>query len=137
MSTVLQLIINQRPVSAKSLRIRKLPRGGFRVYSRGKREREFIETIRNLARRAYKGSPLRGAVGLRIFAFFGIKQHKSPCGHWYIKRHCDWDNIGKLVADALKGVVYEDDGQIAYAEVVRMIKAGEGGRVIIIVEKLD
>lgn len=38
----------------------------------------------------------------------------------------DWDNVGKLVCDALCGVAYRDDSQIAVATVTKMPRAPYG-----------
>ena len=32
----------------------------------------------------------------------------------------DWDNIGKIVTDALNGLAYEDDKQIVDAHVIKL-----------------
>lgn len=38
----------------------------------------------------------------------------------------DWDNIGKLVCDALNGVAYKDDQQVFRAEVVKLPRVPHG-----------
>src|SRR6266498_5635691 len=38
---------------------------------------------------------------------------------WATKRRCDWDNLAKLVCDALNGIAWRDDDQIAHALVVK------------------
>ncbi len=48
----------------------------------------------------------------------------------------DWDNIAKLVCDALNGVAYNDDSQVTAATVVKMPRAphGEGSSYRIVLE---
>ncbi len=44
----------------------------------------------------------------------------------------DWDNLGKLVSDALNGICYRDDAQVASATVEK--RWGEDGRTDVTVE---
>ena len=39
--------------------------------------------------------------------------------YYTCKGRNDWDNLGKLVCDALNGIMFEDDGQIASAAVTK------------------
>ena len=49
----------------------------------------------------------------------------------------DWDNVGKIVSDALNGVAYLDDQVICDAHVHKRFAAqGEGGRLEVTVEKI-
>ncbi len=45
----------------------------------------------------------------------------------------DWDNIGKVVCDALNGLAYKDDAQIVDARVVKVY--GEFPRVEVFIDK--
>src|SRR4051812_46818361 len=53
------------------------------------------------ARSQWKGPPMKGDVEVSVTFYFGTK------------RRADLDNFNKLWADALSGIVYEDDSQIA------------------------
>jgi Holliday junction resolvase RusA-like endonuclease len=53
------------------------------------------------AKAQWRGKPLEGDVALSVTFFFGTK------------RKTDLDNFNKLWQDALSGIVYQDDGQIA------------------------
>ncbi len=53
--------------------------------------------------------PLAGPMKLTVFAFRASA------------RRCDWDNLGKLVSDALNGVCWFDDSQVVDARVVKLI----------------
>ncbi len=46
----------------------------------------------------------------------------------------DWDNIGKIVSDALNGVAYRDDAQIIEAWVEKRYVSGEGKTVVTLME---
>jgi len=53
------------------------------------------------AKSKWKGKPLEGDIALTITLYFGTR------------RKADLDNFNKLSLDALTGIVYEDDSQIA------------------------
>lgn len=48
----------------------------------------------------------------------------------------DWDNLGKLVSDALNGVLWEDDRQVTEATVVKLPSAKGQERTEVVVESL-
>lgn len=52
------------------------------------------------ARAQWKQPPLKGDIAMNVMIYFGTK------------RRADLDNFNKLWADALTGIVYEDDSQI-------------------------
>lgn len=61
--------------------------------------------------------PYSGAFILHIIAFFKTpkdwsKVKKSRAEGGYRPKTPDWDNIGKLIADAMNGYIIADDGQI-------------------------
>ena len=47
----------------------------------------------------------------------------------------DWDNVGKIVTDALNGVAYDDDSQIVSASVEKYYS--EEPRTEIKIERID
>lgn len=53
------------------------------------------------AKSQWKGPPLSGDVALHATFFFGTK------------RKADLDNFNKIALDALTGIAYEDDSQVA------------------------
>lgn len=53
---------------------------------------------------------------------------------WPTKRP-DFDNIGKIIADALNGLAYHDDAQVVDARVVK--RYGETPRVEVEIEELE
>lgn len=67
---------------------------------------------------------LTGAIGLRVTAYFPIptsftraKTEQAISGSLLHTKKPDWDNIGKIVSDALSGVVYADDATVSRAMV--------------------
>jgi Holliday junction resolvase RusA-like endonuclease len=59
------------------------------------------------AKAQWKGKPLEGDVEPKIALYFGTN------------RKADWDNFHKLSCDALTGIVYADDSQVAKATVTK------------------
>ena len=83
------------------------------------------ETAIALTARQHWQEPWEGAIELSVTAYLPIPASWSakrraeatrglirPSGHNY-----DWDNLGKLVSDALNGIAYKDDCQIVRAVV--------------------
>lgn len=67
---------------------------------------------------------LEGALRLTVEAFFSIpksasrkNREKMLQGEIRPTKRPDWDNIGKIVSDALNGLAYHDDSQIVSATV--------------------
>jgi Holliday junction resolvase RusA-like endonuclease len=61
------------------------------------------------AARIAGATPLPGPVKLTVIAYRRTRQR------------CDWDNLGKLVSDALNGVCWLDDSQVDDARVIKAI----------------
>lgn len=72
--------------------------------------------IRMYARLQYKQPPVDGPVKLLVQAFF-LKPKSAPKDRLYPIVTPDWDNLGKLVSDALNKLIYLDDKQIISATV--------------------
>ncbi len=69
---------------------------------------------------------LNGALELSVFAYFPIpksankKQREAMLkGDIRPTKKPDWDNVGKLVSDALNGLAYHDDSSIVAAHVYK------------------
>ncbi len=60
--------------------------------------------------------PMEGPIRLSVIAYMPRPQRlcrkKDAQGEVYAECKPDWDNIGKIVSDALNGVAYADDSQI-------------------------
>lgn len=64
------------------------------------------------------GEKLHGAIGASFVSHFPIPKSESKKkraemdGEWYTKKP-DCDNIEKIILDALNGIAYDDDSQVA------------------------
>lgn len=84
--------------------------------------------IRELFAVQYPGfEPLTGPVVLKVWAYFSIpkgasKRMRELMEGGFVRRdkRPDWDNIGKVVSDALNGLAYTDDGQIGAASIEKI-----------------
>ncbi len=70
--------------------------------------------------------PADYALSLDIYAYFSVpksaskkKREEMLAGGIRPTKKPDWDNIGKVVSDALNGVAYHDDTQIVTARVFK------------------
>ena len=87
----------------------------------------------NLVRLAWVqsgGEKLSGTIKATINAYFPIpksvskKKRKEMDGAFYTKKP-DCDNIAKIILDALNGIAYDDDSQIACLSVMKLYDADE------------
>lgn len=68
--------------------------------------------------------PIRGPVALRIVFFFPrLKAARSHARAWKTTRP-DLDNLEKAVMDALSGVAYVDDRQVAVKQTAKILASG-------------
>ena len=77
--------------------------------------------------------PLQGALRIKIFAGYPIpkstsKKHRAAmlAGTELPTKKPDWDNIGKIICDALNGVAYEDDKQVTESQMRKRYIDGPG-----------
>jgi len=87
------------------------------------RVRDWQELLGWKAKEAFKGDPLTGQIALDLTFY-----RKS-------KRVCDIDNLSKTVLDALEGILFENDNQIAelhiYKLPARMSDDGPGVQITV------
>lgn len=87
-------------------------------------------------------SPQEGPMALEVAAFYAppksLCKKRTPVRRGTPKgTKPDWDNIGKIVSDALNGVAWIDDSQVARATVTKCYAAqGEAGYVLVRVTPL-
>lgn len=86
----------------------------------------YEDMVRLAYRQAARETFYEGPVGLRIECRFGIpkatskrKAEQMRRGEILPTKKPDADNIAKMIADALNGIAYRDDSQIAELNVVR------------------
>lgn len=77
--------------------------------------------------------PLEGALRIKIFAGYPVPKSTSKKrraamleGTELPTKKPDWDNIGKIICDALNGVAYKDDAQITKSEFDKRYIDGPG-----------
>jgi Holliday junction resolvase RusA-like endonuclease len=69
--------------------------------------------------------PTDGIVSLVVHAYFPTaeswskKKTKQALAGEIVPRKPDWDNIGKIISDALNEIAYKDDAQICDAQVTK------------------
>lgn len=85
---------------------------------------------------------LSGALKLEVLCVYAIPVSWSPSKREAARRGLvwktsvpDWDNLGKLVGDALNGHAYTDDAMIAVASVAK--RYGDPERTVIRVSELE
>lgn len=80
-------------------------------------------------------APYEGPIQIQVTARFVKPQSKPKKRRVWPTGKPDWDNLGKLVSDALNGVVYRDDAQICRAFVEKdycdLEHPTEGFRIVI------
>lgn len=122
--TTIRFIVSGLPGSKGRARSFRLPNGGIGHYTPRPTER-----YESLVRDAYfamidqeTGYCWSGPVGLTVKIFFQIPaswpKWRREWAEWEPERATkrpDWDNAGKIVADALNAIAYEDDAQICHA----------------------
>lgn len=68
---------------------------------------------------------IKGAVGISICAVYGVpksatkKKRAELLDGFYVEKKPDADNIAKVIMDAISGICYEDDSQVADLRVLK------------------
>ena len=90
------------------------------------RQRTAASRLAMLAQEQMQARPLlEGPLSLEVIAEFGIpqswskKRQAAALGAWRTGRP-DYDNLAKLAADALNGIVYKDDSQVVLAGISKV-----------------
>jgi Holliday junction resolvase RusA-like endonuclease len=101
----------------------------------------FKAAVQLAAQQAYQGPPLTGPASLTLTFFFprpkGMCWKKRPMPREFKSNKPDWDNLGKSVCDALTGLLWGDDSQLAKIIVEKWIASGdEQPRTEIVVEPI-
>ena len=128
MTPVVSFTVRGIPQSQGSKRA-FIPRGSKRavVTESNKKLKPWRTQVTEEASEAYSGQPLTGPVALRCVFYF-----QRPASHTKAKRACpwvqtkpDWEKIARGVGDALTGIIWRDDSQVAYAVVEKRYAEGE------------
>lgn len=77
------------------------------------------ENYVRLAYKAAKGDFKTGSIGIDVKAYFKIPKKTTKKNRLLMisqmilpTKKPDWDNVGKIISDALNGIAYDDDSQI-------------------------
>jgi Holliday junction resolvase RusA-like endonuclease len=108
---VTTIVLSGEPKSTQHI-YRYACRGHFPTMYMTREGKALKEQYQWEAKSQWKGPPLTGDVGLHITFYFGTKRRR------------DLDNQNKLVLDALTGIAYEDDSQIADLHLLRAYDKG-------------
>ena len=120
--------------------------GGGRTFAmnytpRGDPVNDYKATVRMAATAAYTGPPVEGP--LEVAFQFVMPRPKSlrwksrPMPRLWHATGKDLDNLAKSTLDALCGLLFADDGQVARLVLSKMIAAGdESPRVLVTLERL-
>ena len=86
--------------------------------------------------------PEDAALRVKIVAWFSVPASDSKARRDMKLKHKmlpikkpDWDNIGKVICDALNGLAYRDDSQIVDGRVIKVY--GEQPKVTVIIEAIE
>lgn len=96
--------------------------------------RQMMELIADHVRREYRGRPLDEPLRLEIRAYRSRPRRKVEV--LFPATKPDYDNIAKLIGDALEGVLWVNDSRIVDGRVIKLFaEKGEPGRIEIMVER--
>lgn len=105
-------------------------RGHVRVYTT---KNPWRDAVARRALEMHSGPPLEGAVGVRIVCYFRrpqrlLRKKDSPDPILHTAKP-DGDNVAKAALDAMSGILYRDDRQVAAMTVRKYYapKPGEPG----------
>lgn len=110
-----------------------VPQPRAKVSTRGGFARAYVDSkhpshaFKQAIREAFTGEKMQGPIACELeFRFARPKSHtrkQRECG-WHTGR-ADIDNLQKLVYDALNGIAYDDDKQIAFVTACKRWACGE------------
>jgi Holliday junction resolvase RusA-like endonuclease len=106
------IVLTGEPKSTQHI-YRNACRGGFSVTYMSAEGKALKEQYQWEARSQRRGKPLEGDIEVSISLYFGTK------------RRADLDNFNKLSLDALTGIAYLNDSQIAKLTIERAYEAAE------------
>ncbi len=90
---------------------------------------DFKQAVQLEATRSYIGSPIVGVVGITITFVVArpksMRRKNTPMPRVWHTVKPDIDNLAKAVFDALKGILWVDDSQIAKATLSKVYAAGD------------
>ena len=141
--------VTGQPVGKERARTVTLPNGGKRSYT-PKKTKDYENLIAHEYKRQcgefygdMKNSKLKQAVKMEIDIYFSIptsyskdKRLAAECNIIRPTKKPDIDNVTKSVLDALNGVAYKDDTQVAEVSVRKWWTAGSD-RIDVLIENAE
>jgi Holliday junction resolvase RusA-like endonuclease len=129
-------VISWVPVRPKPLARTRTKGGSNRVWTPRKSQSdkktiaEYVALhMRDQGNKGLFSGPVRLTVGLHFNwpKSWSEKKRRAPGSHYVTNQKLgDWDNLGKLVSDALEGVVYENDRQVCQVTLEKLYGPREG-----------
>lgn len=96
------------------------------------KQAQYMATLKVLCQQAMKGAaPLESPVLLKLYAIYpwpaswSAKKRALPGARWKVSRP-DFDNVSKIVGDALNAVAWRDDALIASAVIQKFYSENPG-----------
>jgi len=106
-------------------------------------QRNVVALLKLKAEQAMYGHVMfKGALKIEFTALFDLpnswsKKKQARMADQPVVKRPDFDNLAKLSSDAMNGIVYADDRQIAEAHIVkRYVSNGQSPAIIVTVSKL-
>ncbi len=132
MATLVSFFVPGLPVAQPRQRTRVVAAAGrtfSQNYTPAKHPvNEFKAAIRLACAAAHQGEPLAGPLAMTARFVFprpkSMTRKSGNLGLWKASKP-DWDNVGKALADALTGLLWADDAQLAIVTIHKRI-AGDG-----------
>lgn len=94
-------------------------------------------------RQVHCGNPSKQPIKMTVKAFFPIpvsstKRFKMECANddKPVVKKPDWDNIGKVISDALNEIAYKDDSQV-YSSIVEKYYSDKPRTVVTIEDQIE
>lgn len=114
-------------------------RGDFVAVWTDKKTVGYEELLKEVARAAMVDAVMRlGPVTVRVEAAMAVpaswsrrKQTAALCGDLWPTGKPDFDNVAKIVGDALNKIVWKDDSQIVACTFVKFYSASPGLKIIV------
>jgi len=132
----IQFFVPGRPRTAGSKRAFTNPKTGKPIVTdASKGSKPWKADVKHFAFQVYDGPPLEGPIMLRvIFHLPRPRSHYLKAGlrpgadTWHTKRP-DADKLSRAVMDALTGVLWKDDAQVAHKTVAKLYSERPGATI--------
>lgn len=123
----IELTVPGEPIAQPRARATRIG-GHARMYTPDNGVKSFKEACRIMFAQQHQGPPLDGPVYVEIRAVFArpkrlVWKKRMMLTEWHVSRP-DADNTFKAATDALNGIAWRDDSQIAWAVIRKVYASG-------------